>query len=110
MDEARAEIKTAGRNINNLRYANDTFLMAESEELKSLLMKMKEESGKVGLKLSIHKSKIIASGPINSWQIVGETVETVADFILGAPKSFQMVTAAVKLKETYSLEEKLWPT
>ena len=81
--------------------------MAESEELKSLLMKMKEESGKVGLKLSIHKSKIIASGPINSWQIVGETVETVADFILGAPKSFQMVTAAVKLKETYSLEEKL---
>ena len=108
MDEARAEIKTAGRNINNLRYADDTTLMAESEEeLKSLLMKVKEESGKVGLKLSIHKSKIIASGPINSWQIVGETVETVADFILGAPKSFQMVTAAVKLKETYSLEEKL---
>ena len=86
MDEARAEIKTAGRNINNLRYANDTFLMAESEELKSLLMKMKEESGKVGLKLSIHKSKIMASGPINSWQIVGETVETVADFILGGSK------------------------
>ena len=84
--------------------------MAESEELKSLLMKMKEESGKVGFKLNIQKIKIMASGPITSWQIDGETVDTVADFILGAPKSLQMVTAAMKLKDTYSLEGKLWPT
>ncbi|GBE63538.1 zinc finger protein 33B [Babesia ovata] len=107
LDEAQAGIKIAGRNINNLRYADDTTLMAESEELKSLLMKVKEESEKVGLKLNIQKTKIMASGPITSWQIDGETVETVADFILGAPKSLQMVTAAMKLKDTYSLEGKL---
>ena len=95
----------AGRNINNLRYADDTTLMAESEEeLKSLLMKVKEESEKVGLKLNIQKTKIMASGPITSWQIDGETVETVADLSLGAPKSLQMVTAAMKLKDTCSLE------
>ena len=105
LDEAQAGIKIAGRNINNLRYADDTTLMAESEEeLKSLLMKVKEESEKVGLKLNIQKTKIMASGPITSWQIDGETV---SDFILGAPKSLQMVTAAMKLKDTYSLEEKL---
>ena len=100
---------TAGENINNLRYADDTTLMAEIEEaLKSLLMKVKEESGKVGLKLNIQETKIMASGPITSWQIDGETVETVADFIfLGAPKSLQMVIAAMKLKDAYSLEEKL---
>ena len=98
----------AGRNINNLRYADDTTLMAESEEeLKSLLMKVKEESEKVGLKLNIQKTKIMASGPITSWQIDGETVETVADLSLGAPKSLQMVTAAMKLKDTCSLEGKL---
>ena len=104
--------KTAVRNINNLRYADDTTLMAESEEeLKSLLMKVKEESEKVGLKLNIQKTKIIASGPITSWQIDEETVETVADFIFGgAPKSLQMVTAAMKLKDACSLEENLWPT
>ena len=98
-----------GRNINNLRYADDTTLMAESkEELKSLLMKVKEDSEKVGLKLNIQKTKIMASGPITSWQIEGETVETVADFIFwGAPKSLQVVIAAMKLKDTYSLEEKL---
>ena len=107
MEEAQAGIKTAGRNINNLRYADDTTLMAESEELKSLLMKVKEESGKVGLKLNIQKTKIMASGPITSWQIDGETVEIVSDFILGAPKSLQMVIAAMKLKEAYSLEGKL---
>ena len=108
LDEAQAGIKTARRNINNLRYADDTTLMAESEEeLKSLLMKVKEESEKVGLKLNIQKTKIMASGPISSWQIDGETVETVTDFILGAPKSLQMVTAAMKLKDTYSLEGKL---
>ena len=84
--------------------------MAESEELKSLLMKVKEESEKVGLKLNIQKTKIMASGPITSWQIDGETVETVADFIFGAPKSLQMVIAAMKLKDAYSLEGKLWPT
>ena len=101
----------ARRNINNLRYADDTTFKAESEEeLKSLLMKVKEESEKVGLKLNIQKTKIIASGPITSWEIDGETVETVADFILGAPESLQMVTAAMKLKDAYSLEEKLWPT
>ena len=108
-DEAQAEIKIAGRNINNLRYADDTTLMAESEEeLKSLLMKMKEEREKVGLKLNIQKTKIMASGPITSWEIDGETVR---DFIFGgAPESLQMVTAAMKLKDACSLEEKLWPT
>ena len=112
LDEAQVGIKIAGRNINNLRYADDTTLMAESEEeLKSLLMKMKEESEKVGLKLCIQKTKIMASGPITSWEIDGETVETVTDFILGgARKSLQIVTAAMKLKDAYSLEEKLWPT
>ena len=108
LDEAQAGIKIAERNINNLRYADDTTLMAESEEeLKSLLMKVKEESEKVGLKLNIPKTKIIASGPITSWQIDGETMETVTDFIFWAPKSLQMVTAAMKLKDTYCLEEKL---
>ena len=107
LEEAQAGIKTAGRNINNVRYADDTTLMAESEELKSLLMKVKEESEKVGLKLNIQKTKIMASGPITSWQIDGETVETVADFIFCAPKLLQMVTAAMKLKDTYSLEGKL---
>ena len=108
LEETQAGIKIAGRNINNLRYADDTTLTAESEEeLKSLLMKVKEESEKVGLKLSIQKMKIMASGPITSWEIDGETVETVSDFILGAPKSLQMVTAAMKLKDAYSLEEKL---
>ena len=105
LEEAQAGIKFAGRNINNLRYADDTTLMAESEEeLMSLLMKAKEESEKVGLKLNIQKTKIMASGPITSWQIDGATVETVADFILGAPKSRQMVIAAMKLKDAYSLE------
>ena len=109
LDEAQAGIKIAGRNINSLRYADDTTLMAECEEqLKSLV---KEESEKVGLKLNIQKTKIIASGPITSWQLNGETVETVADLLfLGAPKSLQMETAAMKLKDTYSLEGKLWPT
>ena len=108
LEEAQAGIKIARRNINNLRYVYDTTLMAESEEeLKSLLMKMKVESEKVGLKLNIQKTKIMASGPITSWEIDGETVETVSDFILGAPKSLQMVTAAMKLKDTYSLKEKL---
>ena len=111
LDKAQAGIKIAERNINNLKYADDTTLMAESEkELKSLLMKVKEESGKAGLKLNIQKTKIMASGPITSWEIDGETVETVSDFIFGAPKSLQMVTAAMKLKDAYSLEEKLWPT
>ena len=108
LDEAQAGIKIARRNINNLRYADDTTLMAESkEELKGLLMKVKEESEKVVLKLNIQKTKVIASGPITSWQIDGETV---ADFIFWAPKSLKMVTAAMKLKDAYSLEEKLWPT
>ena len=108
LDEAQAGIKIAGRNINKLRYADDTTLMAESEEeLKSLLMKVKEESEKVGLKLSIQKTKITASGPITSWQIVEETMETVTDFIFGAPKSLHMVTDAMKLKDACSLEEKL---
>ena len=108
MEEAQAGIKTARRNINILRCADDTTLMAESkEELKSLLMKVKVESEKVGLRLNIQKTKIIASGPITSWQIDGETVETVSDFILGAPKSLQMVSAAMRLKDTYSLEGKL---
>ena len=108
LDEAQAGIKIEGRNINNLRYANDTTLMAESkEELKSLLMKVKEESEKADLKLNIQKMKIMASAPITSWQIVEETMETVTDFILGAPKSLQMVTAAMKLKDACSLEEKV---
>ena len=111
LEEAQAGIKIARRNINNLRYADDTTLMAESEgELKSLLMKVKEESEKFGLKLNIQKTKIMISGPITSQQMDGETVETVADFIFWAPKSLQMVTAAMKLKDTYSLEGKLWPT
>ena len=107
LDEAQAGIKIAGR--NNLRYADDTTLMAESEEeLKRLSMKVKEESEKVGLKLNIQKTKIIASGPITSWEIDGETVETVSDFIFGGPpKSLQMVLAAMKLKDAYSLEGKL---
>ena len=108
LEEAQAGIKIAGRNINNLRYADDTTLMAESEEeLKSLLIKVKEESEKVGLKLNIHKTKIMASGPITSWKIDGERVETVADFIFGAPKSLQMVIAPMRLKDTYLLEGKL---
>ena len=104
LDEAQAGIKTVRRNSNNLRYADNTTLMAESEELKSILIKVKEESEKVGLKLNTQKTKILASGPIISWQIDGETV---ADFILGAPKSLQMVIAAMKLKDAYSLEGKL---
>ena len=111
LDEAQAGIKIAGRNINNLRYADDTTLMAESEEeLKRLLMKVKEESEKVDLKLNIQKTNIMASGPISSWQLDGETVETVSDFIFLGPKSLQMVTTAMKLKDACSLEEKLWPT
>ena len=111
LDEAQAGIKIARRNINNLRYADDTTLMAESEEeLKTFLMKVKEESQKVSLKLNMQKTKIMASGPITSRQIDGETVETVADLVFWPPKSLQMVTAAMKLKDTYSLEEKLWPT
>ena len=108
LDEAQTGIKISGRNINNLRYADDTTFMAESEEeLKSLLTKVKEESEKVGLKVNIQKTKIIASGPITSWQIDGQTMKTGRDFILGAPKSPEMVTAAMKLKDTCSLEEKL---
>ena len=108
LEEAQAGIKIAMRNINHIRYADDTTLLAESEkELKSLLIKMKEESEKVGLKFPILKTKIMASGPITSWQIHGETVETVADFIFWAPKSLQMVIAAMKLKDTYSLEGNL---
>ena len=107
LEEAQAGIKIAGRNINNLRYADDTTLMTESdEELKSLLMKVKEESEKGGLKLNIQKTKIMASGPITSWQRDGERVETVSD-LFWAPKSLQMVIAAMKLKDPYSLEEKL---
>ena len=109
LEEPHAGIKIAGRNINNLRYADDTICMAESEEeLKSLLMKVKEESEKAGLKLSIQKTKIMASGPITSWQINGKTMETVADFNFeGAPKSLQMVIAAMKLKDAYSVKGKL---
>ena len=108
LEEAQAGIKIAGRNINNLRYADNTTLMAESkEELKSLLMKVKEESGKVDLKLNIQKTKIMAFSPITSWQIDGETVETVATLFFWAPKSLQMVTAAMKLKDACSLEKKL---
>ena len=111
LEEAQAGVKIAGR-INNLRCADDTTLMAESEkELKSLLMKVKVESEKAGLKLNIQKTKIMASGPIISWEIDGEAVETVSDFIFGgAPKSLQMVTAAMILKDAYSLEEKFSPT
>ena len=110
LEETQAGIKIARRNINHLRYANDTTLMAESEEeLKSLLMKVKEESEKGGLKLNIQKMKIMASGPITSWKIYGETVETVA-LLLGFPKSLQMVISVMKLKDAYSLEGKLWPT
>ena len=111
LNEAQTRIKIAGRNINNLRYADGITLMAESEEeLKSLLMKLKEESEKVGLKFSIQKTKIMASCPITSWEIDGETVETWLALFFWAPKSLQMVTAAMKLKDAYSLEEKLWPT
>ena len=111
LEEAQAGIKIAWRNINNFRYADDTTLMAESEEeLKSLLMKVKEESEKVGLKLNIQKTNIMTSSSIISWQIDGETMETVTEFIWGAPKSLQMVIAAMKLKDACSLEEKLWPT
>ena len=108
LEEAQAGIKIAGRNINNFRYADNTTLMAETEEeLKSLLMKVKVESVKVGLKLNIQKTKIMASGPITSWEIDGETLETVSDFTFGAPKSLQMVVAAMILKGAYSLEGKL---
>ena len=107
LDEPQAGIKIAGRNTNNLRYADDSTLMAESEEVVKILLMKWEESEKAGLKLNIQKTKIMASGPITSWQIHGKTV---TDFILGAPKSLQMVTVAMKLKDTYSLEEKLWPT
>ena len=108
LEEAQAGIKIAGRNLNNLRYADDATLIAESEEeLKSLLRKVKEKNEKAGLKLNIQKTKIMASGSINSWQINGETMETVTDFILGAPKSLQMVTAAIKLKDACSSEEEL---
>ena len=110
LEEAQAGIKISGRNINNIRYSDDTTLMAESEEeLKSLLMKVKEESEKVGLKLNIQKTKIMASCPITSWQMDGETMETGRDFIFWAPKSLQMVTAAMKLKDAFSLEKKLQP-
>ena len=111
LDEVQAVIKIAERSINNLRYADDTILMADSEEeLKRLLMKVKEESEKAVLKLNIQKTKIMASSPITSWQTDGETVETVADFIFWALKSLQMVTAAMKWKDTYYLEGRLWPT
>ena len=110
LKESKAGIKIARRNINNLRYADDSTLKAESEEeLKSLLMKVKEESENVGLKLNIQKMKIMASGPITSWQIDGKTVETVSDFMFWAPKSLQMVIVAMKFKDSYSLDEKLWP-
>ena len=113
LDEAQAGIKIAGRNNNNLKYADDIILIVENEEeLNSLLMKVKEETEDVGLKLNIQKTKIMASGPITLWQIHGKIVETVSNFIFweGAPKSLQMVTAAMELKDAYSLEEKLWPT
>ena len=107
LDEAQAGIKIARRNINNLRYADNTTLIAErKEELKNLLMKVKEESGKVGLKFNIHKTKIMASGPITSWQIDGKTMKKVTDFYFGgAPKSLQMVTAVMKLKDTTPWKE-----
>ena len=111
LDEAQVGIKIAGKNINNLRYADDITLMAESEEeLKSFLMKVKEESENVGLKLNIQKTKIIASSPITLWQMNGKTMEQWQTLFFGAPKSLQMVTADMKLKDTRSLEEKLWPT
>ena len=111
LDEGQAGIKIAGRNINNLNYADDTTLMAESEEeLKSLLMKVKEESEKFALKLNIQKTTIMAPGPITSCQLDGETMEPVTGFLFWAPKSLQMVTATMKLKDACSLEEKLWPT
>ena len=110
VDEAQAGIKISGRNINNLRYADDTTIMAESEELKSLLMNVKEESETVGLKLNIQKTKIMASDPITSWQIDGKTMETVTDFIFGGSKILQMVSAAMISKDACSLEDKLWPT
>ena len=111
LDEAQAGIKIAGRNISNLGYADDTTLMAESEEdLKSLLMKVQEESEKAGLKFNIQKTKIMASSSITSWEIDGETVESVSDFIFWGSKTLQMVTAAMKLKDAYSLEGKVWPT
>ena len=110
MDEAQAGIKIARRNSNNLRYTDDTTLMAESEELKSLLMKVKEESEKVALKLNIQKTKIMASHPITSWQTDGKQWKQWDTLFLGASESLQMVTAAMKLKDAYSLEEKLWPT
>ena len=109
LDEAQAGIKIAGRNINNLRYADDTTLVAESEELKSLLMKVKEESEKAGWKLNIQKTKIMASGLITSWQMEGEQRKQCQTLFWGAPKSLQMVTAGMKLKDMCSLEEKLWP-
>ena len=111
LDEAQAGIKIAGRNINNTRYADDTTLIAESKaELKSLLMKVKKESEKAGLKLNIQKTKIMASSPITSWQMDGETMETVTDFIFLGSKSLQMVTAAMRLKDACAMEEKLWQT
>ena len=111
LHEAQAGVKTPGRNINNFRHADDAILMAEnSEELNSLLMKLKEKSEKVGFRLNIQKTKNMASTPITSWQTYGETMETVTDFNFGAPKSLQMVTAAMKLKDACSWEEKLWPT
>ena len=111
LDEAQAGIKIARRSINNFKYADDITHIAESkEELKSILMKVKKENEKAGLKLNIQKTKIVASSPITSWQIDGETMETVRYFIFGAPKSLQMETAAMKLKDACSLEEKLWPT
>ena len=110
LNEAQAEIKTVGKNINNLRYANNTTLMAENEELKSLLRKVKEESEKVGLKLNIQKTKIMASSPITSWQIDGKQWKQWQTLLFWTPKSLQLVTAAMKLKDAYSLEEKLWTT
>ena len=110
LEKTQAGIKIARRNINNLRYTDDTTMAENEEELKSLLMKVKEESEKVGWKLNIQKTKIMASGPITSWEIDGETVETLSDFIFLGSKITQMVTAAMKLKDAYSLEGKLWPT
>ena len=110
LEEAQAGIKIAGRNINNLRYADDATLMAESEELKSLLMKVNEESENVGLKLNIQKTKIMASSPITSWEVMGKQWKQCQTLFSGAPKSLQVVTAAMKLKDAYSLEGKLWPT
>ena len=110
LDETQTGIKIAGRNINNLRYADDTTLMAESKELKSFLMKVKEENEKVGLKLNVQKTKIMASGPITLWQVDGETVETVTDFIFGGSKITVDGDCSHEIKDTYSWEEKLWPT